>query len=520
VLGTIKALIFLLACVALALLVMRLVDREQDMRPHAFAWSAFTVVTFLSQSFYVIIPLLLLFKMVYLKNDVEKNIAAYLVLFTAFPYTYVFPLVQGINLLDFRMQGAMALIFFLPLVFRILVEEEFSVRKIDYAFLIIITIFAVGNFRPTFEFEFTIPQAIRDTFALFTEVFLPYFVISRGIRSRESLYRVMVALVFGGFIVTFFTYVEVLLEWKPHVDLGAGMGILPPMESFYEWRGGFLRASATLTGPITLGFYLTLIMAVLLGILKINRKSVPVRLALLLLVMIPIYWTGSRGALLGAIIMVVAYVVFGMRPQVRRVLFIPLFLVGLVSVFAYETLKPPAEEHVSFKQVDTHGTFEYRAKLLETSLQVIPEHLWLGTRLYKQDQRMQKLVQGMGIIDMVNGYVHLAIEWGLICLLVFLYIVFRGYFQLARNISTEDDEDFIDTDEEGLPPRYDVTRAFSQALAAILISLCMQFAFTSYSSTIILVIWLTLALIRAMRNITYLEEVAQEEDAGEAVSHA
>ena len=116
----------------------------------------------------------------------------------------------------------------------------------------------------------------------------------------------------------------------------------------------------------------------------------------------------------------------------------------------------------------------------------------------------------MGIIDMVNGYVHLAIEWGMICLLIFLYIVLRGYFQMARNIST-DDEETEPIDEDEPRPRYDVIRAVSQALAAILVSLSLQFAFTSYSSTIILVIWLTLAIVRAIRNINYVEEIALEE---------
>ncbi len=523
-LGIIKALVFILLCVALALGVMRLIDKEQDMRPHAFAWAGFTVVVFLSQSFYVIIPFLLLLKIVYLKNDVEKNIAAYLVLFTAFPYTYVFPLVGGINLFDFRMQGAMALIFFLPLVFKILVEEAFRVRKIDWAFLAIILIFAVGNFRPSFEFEFTYPQAIRDTFALFTDVFLPYFVISRGIRSWDSFYRLMVAMVFGGFIVTFFAYVEVLLEWKPHVDIALAMGILPPGEAFYEWRGGFLRAAATLTGPITLGFYLTVHLAMFLAVAKINRISWVIRILLVLLILPAVYWTGSRGALLGVIVLFVAYAVFGMRPQVRRMLFIPLFLIGIVSVFAYESFRPPAAEDVSFKKVDTHGTFEYRALLLKTSLEVIPDHLWFGTRLYKRDPRMQKLVQGMGIIDMVNGYIHLAIEWGLVCLLLFLYILLRGYFYLVRNISTDDEDDIdaLEAESDGPLPKYSIPRAFSQALAAVIISLSLQFAFTSYFSTIILVIWITLALARAVRNINYMEDVEQEtqEPAGMEGSYA
>ncbi|HFD86464.1 MAG TPA: O-antigen ligase domain-containing protein [Gammaproteobacteria bacterium] len=251
-------------------------------------------------------------------------------------------------------------------------------------------------------------------------------------------------------------------------------------------------------------------MAILLALFKINRTPWVIRGILLMSILVPIYWTGSRGALLGAIVLLLAYWIFGMRPQVRRALFIPLFLISLVSVFAYETTKPVAEEHVSFKQVDTHGTFEYRAQLLRISMQVIPDHLWFGTRLYKKDRRMQKLVQGMGIIDMVNGYVHLAIEWGMICLLIFLYIVLRGYFQMARNIST-DDEETEPIDEDEPRPRYDVIRAVSQALAAILVSLSLQFAFTSYSSTIILVIWLTLAIVRAIRNINYVEEIALEE---------
>ncbi len=515
--GIIKALILLMACLGSAAVILKLIDRDLEIRPYVMGWALITAVMFFSGNAWVLVGFVILLKVVYLRNDVEQNISFYLLLFAALPFNYVFPLVPGINVQSSTLPGLLSLVLLVPVMFHILTQEAFRFRRIDVAFLLIMLVFMLGNFRESSLYAFTIPQAIRDNIALILTIGVPYFVISRGIRSRESLYRVMMAFLLGGLTLMFLAYIEVIFTWRPYVDLGLRMGVVQSvLDTFYEWRGGFLRVSATLTGPITFGFFLTMVLAVALAVMKINRSPFILRLLVVGLLLGAVFFTGSRGAWIGIGAYLLVYFVQNLRVNVRRMLMIPMLLVGMVAIFAYQSSGGHKVEGPDLAEADEYGTFEYRADLLRVSLQVIPDHLWFGSRTYRADKRMQTLVQGQGIVDMVNGYVHLAMEWGIVGLGLFLYIVFRGYFYLVRYASEEEEKlaelEWDESDE--LPPKeLLIMRAFGQALAAMLVSLSIQFAFTSYSSTIVLVLWLSLALVRAYRNIGFLEETAAEEAA-------
>lgn len=519
-----------MACVGAASVIIKMIDREVEIKPYVVGWSLLMVLMFLTGSHWVVIGYVFLLKFVYLRNDVEKNIAFFLLLLTALPYNQNFPLVPGINLVTLTMPGLLSLVLLVPVLFRIITQEEFKVRKLDAAFLLLMLVFVLGVFRESSEYEFTVTQAIREAFALLITLVVPYIVISRGIRTRESLYRVLVAFLFSGLVLALLGYIEVVFQWRPYVDVGMRMGLITSfMDTFYEWRGGFLRVTATLTGPITFGFFLSMVLAVLMIVMRLNRTPWILRILLMGLILGVVFFTGSRGALLGSIAYIMVYFVLNMKASVRRFILIPLLGLAVVSTFinsAYRVMSGPGVSTAeSIQSADQYGTVEYRANLLKTSLTVIPDHLWFGSRKFRADERMQTLVQGQGIVDIVNGYLSLSLEWGIVGLGLFLYIIFRGYFQLLRIASKEDDlrevleemEDSEDSEEEA-PKEPFILSAAAIAFAALLVSLAIQFAFTSYSSTIVVVIWISLALVRAIRNIDYVEEILEEE--GELTTEA
>ena len=62
----------------------------------------------------------------------------------------------------------------------------------------------------------------------------------------------------------------------------------------------------------------------------------------------------------------------------------------------------------------------YRQLLFEISLQVIKQNLWFGSADFLSLPIMQQLIQGEGIIDIVNTYVGVALSYGVIGLVCFV----------------------------------------------------------------------------------------------------
>jgi O-antigen ligase len=69
----------------------------------------------------------------------------------------------------------------------------------------------------------------------------------------------------------------------------------------------------------------------------------------------------------------------------------------------------------------------YRERLLENSWIVIERNFWLGSVDYLQTPEMQSLIQGQGIIDIVNTYVGVALDYGMVGLGLFcLFFALAG----------------------------------------------------------------------------------------------
>ncbi len=536
-----KAITILYFCVAVAASLIWLVDRSRNMMPHVIAWGLLVPVIFLTRSYPLIMGILVLLKLFYLKNDLRRNIAMFLSLMVVMPYSFVFQVVPGINLFEVSIVQMMSLVFFLPLVPRIITDEERGLHHFDVLAMAVIGILIVGCFRETSVYEFTWFQAFRDMLEVLLVVAVPYFVISRGIHDFQAMDDALAGLLMGGLTMAIFSVFEELMMWRPYVEIGTMIGTMSPLESMYEMRGGFLRISATLTGPITYSFYLTIIMGALMYFLRSHGVRAVYRWGGAVFLLGVIFMTGSRAGLLGGLLFMALYAVHSMHPVARRLLIIPLILVAVAGTLFSEAKVKPHHGGDDLNKVDQYGTFEYRKKLFFTALQVIPDHLLFGNRKFREDPRMEKMRQGQGIIDMVNGFVHLTIEYGLIVLIALLLLLFRDYRVLTENITYLDadgddldpwankpDEsgrlaasngDFTDEDDEARP--LDISPAqvekyrawFAQAFAAMLVSICMQFAFTSYASTIVPLFWIMLALIRAYQLMILEEEERAEAEA-------
>jgi O-antigen ligase len=85
----------------------------------------------------------------------------------------------------------------------------------------------------------------------------------------------------------------------------------------------------------------------------------------------------------------------------------------------------------------------YRQRLFDNAMVVIQNNPWLGTFDYRNTPEMQSMIQGEGIIDIVNTYIGVALSFGLIGLTLFVAFfatVLLGIRKAMRSFPDKDDE--------------------------------------------------------------------------------
>jgi len=283
----------------------------------------------------------------------------------------------------------------------------------------------------------SLTNMLRRTFLGFIDVYVLYYVVSRGCSSRVAIVEALAAFCLACALVAPIAVFESLRGWLLYGDLGtrwtgyAGMG-------FYLMRGTTLRALASSGHALALGYMLAIAFAFWLY-LRSHVTSAFTRAAVVLL-----YWSGllatySRGQWVGAIAIYLAVIAFGQRAFSRLLKAVALMTIvgGAVLV---SPLGAPVLKVIPFMggTVDS-GSVLYRQQLAERTWELIKEHPVLGDQFpYPQ---LEDLRQGQGIIDFVNTYATVALFYGLVGLFLFIAFILVALNQaraLARRVAETD----------------------------------------------------------------------------------
>jgi len=92
------------------------------------------------------------------------------------------------------------------------------------------------------------------------------------------------------------------------------------------------------------------------------------------------------------------------------------------------------------------GNITYRETLIENSLIVIMRHPLFGSTNYLQTREMESMRQGQGIIDIVNTYLGIALEKGLVGVGLFIGFfasICWGIFRSFRRLPGANYEEWI-----------------------------------------------------------------------------
>lgn len=314
-------------------------------------------------------------------------------------------------------------------------------------------------------------------FYAFIDAFLPYYVASRSLRTLPAFRDTLMSFTFAALVLGAIAVFEFGKHWLLYSSLDHALGE-PWDYGRYLMRGaGVLRAQGSAGHAIPLGYA----MAVAIGLFLYARSLIASRLVRslgLALLLAGLVAPVSRGPWVGAAAIVMVFIATGPAAMKR---FAQLGLAGLVLLPAV-LASPYGEALVNY--LPFIGTVEteniaYRERLLEVSLQVMMQNPVFGSPSYLDSAGMQSLIQGQGIIDMVNTYLGVGLASGLVGLSLFAGFFAAVCVSIVQGMKRADDRD---------GERYLLGRALLATLLGILLII-----FTVSSVTLIPVIYWAVA---------------------------
>ena len=393
-------------------------------------WLLITLAGFLSQNYWVFVAILVV--IVYRAAQKDSNrVALFFFIVLALPQIKVeIPGFAGIRyLIDIDYVRIITLILLLPLCLAARKEAvknkapSFTADKILFLYILLNLILQA-------QYDST-TGLIRSTINWTIGVIIPYYAISRSVKSVKDFQDIFMSFAIAGMLAAAVAIVEFARKWLLYASAGDALGVA--FNPGYLARSDYLRAMATSGQPIVLGC----VMVVAIGFYTALHKAVPDK---------KIYWLGfallvggllaplSKGPWLGAAAFGLVMLFTG---ENAAKLSIKLVLVGIIAsvVLASTDVGQKVISFLPFIGTVDAENLTYRQRLFDSAYQIILNNPLFGSSdylLYMEDMR-----QGQGIIDLVNTYIIVALNTGLVGLLLysffFLFIGFGIFVQLKRS---------------------------------------------------------------------------------------
>ena len=266
--------------------------------------------------------------------------------------------------------------------------------------------------------DVTLTAGLRRGVMTTIYLYLPYWALRRAFRSTEDLDLFMRGYFIIAVVFACFAAISQLRQW----DFMAGPGW------FSDYRtAGLLRIGVTLAN----GLLGTLCGTALILMIARRRQwqLSPIQVGIIAFLLIfALLSSGARSAfygtgLAGFVVLLYRWISFN-----RFAIALGLLVVASGGILDYVL-------RFDTSGLDEIGTFGYRQRMIQASLQKIAEAPIFGDVHFIHSAHFLHLVQGQGIVDIVNVYLQIALEYGLITLAFF----FLAYvFALANAVRYTD----------------------------------------------------------------------------------
>lgn len=355
--------------------------------------------------------------------------ALYLLLLFAIPAAdAIVPGFGGIrNFLALYPFNILAIVILFPLLLRRAENARFARigGLADFCFLAFSTLSLALAFRDT-----TLTDGFRRSTAYILLAFGPYLVFSRTNWTLERLKLATLAYVIPFIALGAIAVFEVILGWHFFKTIADYWNI--GFFARYLARSGFLRAYGSVFGPISFGLFMTIAIALLPALIASAKQKFLPRLGFAPLG-VGLVATFSRGPWVGAALALLAVAATAEKPMKNL---LRLAFAGLAG-FLVLALTPVGGEIINMLPLIgdiEDNTIDYRQRLFEIGWPIVLQNPWFGSEHYLETEGMQSLVQGQGIVDIVNAYLQVALDKGLVGLALFIGVSAFSLFSLYRAI--------------------------------------------------------------------------------------
>lgn len=451
------------------------------------AWYLVVPLAFITGNFYLC--LFLSFIGIMLSQKLGRNAwLIYIILGFALPsFDKLIPGAFGINNFG-RMSwfSFISLAFLLPRFIHLIIQPGFKLFKSnnDKLVLILILIFMVLDIIRADSST----HALRETLYNFLKLVIPYYVISREVYNFEQIKSFIFSFISLVFIASLVSVFSSLRNWQLYHPISMSMGLTSDIIiTSYKSRGGLLRPESVY-GMIQSAMFsfIALFMAYVTF-----PKVTPKLLILLGIFLLAGILSFSRGPWIAfAVTSVLFFFTIGKSSK--------LFTYGSI-IFILLLISPLSGTVISMLpfigEAET-GTVDYRVDLFYSSIPVIMQNPFFGDKNFLLNPGLQHLIQGEGIIDVVNFYLQIGLKYGLIATGIFILIYLKSawfFFKFAR-IQSNNSE----------------LRMYSAAFLAAFTMLYLTVAtVSSMGGTSFFFIWVLFAISTAFMNILRSENTSR-----------
>ena len=376
-------------------------------------WLAYTTLAFFTPNYWGFL-LLSGITIYFLALQEKEKPAVYLLLLTALPTAGLsIPGFAGIaRFIDTSPQLVLAAIFLIPALLstKRMRKIDKSIGAPDLFFLMWLLLTIAMSVRSP-SFTHTLRQAIEA----FLSIAPIYYVISRWPRTLGDVRVLLAAFLLPIVVFSALSILEVARNWHFHNSIATSwFGHMP---FGYTMREGYLRASAATLNPIVWGYLCVASGGFALALFNEKFLSLYKWLGFGLIAG-GLLASLSRGPWVGMVVVVGVFVCTGPKKISR----LTQLTVGAVIAGATSLATPFGERVIDLLPgIGTAGadTISYRQQLLETSWGVILENPFFGSNTFLNNENLQHLRQGQGIIDIVNTYLQIGLSYGFVGLTIF-----------------------------------------------------------------------------------------------------
>ncbi|WP_117190450.1 O-antigen ligase family protein [Rhizobium terrae] len=385
---------------------------EVEFRLWRNCWLAATCVTFLSRSFFDFAAALTLMS-IYIHRNSKQPLFLYVILMFVAPCVPVGVGIPGIfnRIIDLDPPRLMAILILIPMAIRLWREPER--RNMQFADVFILVFFLFISILSLRLGDMN--SILRVVPGYFLDIVLPYYVFSRSLRSGLDINRSLLAFVFAAMPLAAIGVFEIWRNWRVYYVVVQEWDVV--LITAYLFRDGLLRAATTSVEAIAFGFLCMTGAGCLLALRTPKPLGVWRYLAHGIL-LAGLLSSVSRGPWLGFAICVVVILLANPRPSLKLLCWLSPGLIAVIVVH------PPFIDRfmdlLPFVGSADKGSETYRSALLENSLVVIDRYPLFGSETFLREPEMLRMIQGQGIVDVVNTYLQIALHYGLLGLFLFL----------------------------------------------------------------------------------------------------